>query len=188
MHDEPRDPLDALIDDTARSMTDGRPPVTLRAAVRERLDQPGRAGWSVPVWQAGVAAGSLAVVVLLIAGRTWSPFDAAQGDPPSPSGFGVARESRPTEEGRLAAAPVAAPREDAPQEAGTLLPARASDPAPLAARGDTAVAPLPPGALLVVDALVLEPLEPQGAVALELVEEPMPLQAEWVQLEPITLE
>jgi hypothetical protein len=184
MHDEPRDPLDALIDDTARSMTDGRPPVTLRAAVRERLEPPGRAGWSVPVWQAGVAAGSLAVVVLLIVGRTLLPLDVAQDDVPPPSGLGVARESRPTEEGRLAAASVAAPREDAPQEAGTPLPTRA----PIAAPGDPAVAPLPPGALLVVDALVLEPLEPQGAVELELVEEPMPLQAEWVQLEPITLE
>jgi hypothetical protein len=138
----------------------------------------------VPVWQAGVAAGSLAVLVLLIAGRALSPFDAAQGDLPSPSGFGVTRESRPTEEGRLAAAPVAATRDDAPQEAGTPLPTRA----PIAAPGDTAVAPLPPGALLVVDALVLEPLEPQGLMELELVEEPMPLQAEWVQLEPITLE
>jgi hypothetical protein len=67
MRDHEPDHLDALIDDTARAMTAGTPPVSLRAAVRQRIESPARAVWT---WQRGLAAASV-LVFAFVAGRAW---------------------------------------------------------------------------------------------------------------------
>ena len=45
MRENDHDDLDALIDDTARAMTTATPPVTLRAAVRRRIERPAPVRW-----------------------------------------------------------------------------------------------------------------------------------------------
>src|SRR5688572_30021866 len=69
--DEP-DPLDALIDSAARQMVAGEPSVSLRSAVRDRIEH-GRSQWLPAPAIAGAAAAIVIAVVLV--GRT--SFDPA---------------------------------------------------------------------------------------------------------------
>jgi hypothetical protein len=59
------DPLDALIEDVARRMTDGRAPL-LQAQVAERI-RARQGAWRIRWWQPAIAAAALAVAVLRFA-------------------------------------------------------------------------------------------------------------------------
>src|SRR5688572_16201375 len=71
MHDDPvRDPLDDLIDQTARSMTEGVPSARVRGAVNARLSGRGRGAsrwFPAPAWQGALAAAAIVAGVALFA-------------------------------------------------------------------------------------------------------------------------
>src|SRR5687768_12876287 len=166
MRDKEPDHLDALIDDTARAMTGAAPPASLRAAIRQRIERPtsGRL-----TWQMGMAAAAIAFAAF-IAGR------ALLDTPEVPA--------RPGGELVVATAPPA-PRIDVPAT-------RPPDTAPAPPVIDREVAresgPLPPAQPIVVQPIALEPLADVRPVELELMEVPMPLRAESVEIERLVFE
>ena len=166
MRDKASDHFDALIDDTARAMTAGTPPASLRSAIRERID---RSTHSRFVWQMGLAAASVALAALF-AGR-------ALLDTPAPPA-------------RLGSAFVAATVPPAPRIA--VLAPRLPDTAPAPMAIDRPVAgeprPLPPALPIVVQPIVLEPLSAAPPVEIEVMEVPMPLRAESVEIERLVFE
>jgi hypothetical protein len=171
MHDDgSRDHVDALIDDTARSMTAAPPPVSLREAVRDRIERR-RSAWNVPLWQAGLVAASL--VAIVVTARI--VLDAPKR-PASVPAIGESAATSPP-----APVPVTEPavtRADNPQ------PARR-------ARRQTVVAAatlLPPQPPIVVEPIAVELLEDEPPVELEFMEAPMPLIVEQLIVEPLTLE
>ena len=164
------DQLDALIDDTARSLTDVAPPVSMRAAIRARIAAPrqgvphvitgvvipgvGRPGTGRLAW-AGVAA---AAAVLLIVALGREEAQAPGPGPPPPL---------------VASAPP-------PPPSGPVPPPRAVEPrrvrAPIVAEPR---APLPPVVPVAIDRVEVTPL------VVEFVEAPMPLRAERIEIEPL---
>ena|SRR5687767_11350553 len=166
MRDKERDHLDTLIDDTARAMTNGAPPASLRAAIRQRIDRPTHSRFS---WQMSLAAASVALVAL-ITGR------ALLETPEAPA--------RPESEVVVATA-LPAPRIAVPAT-------RAPDTAPTPTGIDRQVAreprPLVPAQPIVVRPIALEPLADVRPLELELMEVPMPLRAEWVEIERLVFE
>ena len=164
MRDNEPDHLDALIDDAARAMTAGSPPASLRDAVRRRIDRPARTWWRVPMWQAGMAAASI-VLVGVIVGRTLSgPF----GEPDT---------ARPFEAREATVAPLAMPAADTPPPQTQVVGRFARE-----------ARPLVPAQPIVVQPIALEPLADVHPVELELMEVPMPLRAEWVEIERLVFE
>lgn len=166
MRDNEPDHLDALIDDTARAMTAGMPAASLRVAVRQRIDARTR---KRPVWQVGAAAATMAAAALLIivVGRTVS-------GPPAREQVATLAGGLPAGESVVA---LATPLADA------LTPSSASD-----VRRAARVTPLSPAQPVVVQAIALEPLADVRPVELELMEVPMPLRAEWVEIERLVFE
>jgi len=166
MRDKARDHLDALIDDTARAMTSAAPPASRRAAIRQRIDRPTHGRFT---WQMGLAAASLALVAL-ITGRAL--FDT----PEAPA--------RPESELVVATAP--------PPPRIAVPATRPPDTAPAPTEIDRQVAresgPLLPAQPIVVQPIALEPLADVRPVELELMEVPMPLRAESVEIERLVFE
>ena len=166
MRDKDTDHLDALIDDTDCAMTAGTPPASLRAAVRRRIDRPASGRLT---WQMAMAAAAIAFAAFN-AGR------ALLGTPEAPA--------RPESERVVATAPPA-PRMDVPAT-------RPSDTAPAPPVIDREVAresgPLPPVQPIVVQPIALEPLADVRPVELEVMEVPMPLRAESVEIERLVFE
>lgn len=174
------DPLDALIDDTAKSLTGGALPGSLRANVRERIG-PTRARRRVPVWQMSAAAASATVLIV-----GWTVL-------------GPSRESdraRP-QDASVIATPDAAPPVLAPPQRVT-PPERVTPPPVVRAAASPRGVPRPsaiPGVVaasaadaqvviepLVIELLTTEPLD------LDLMETPMPLRAELIDIDPIVVQ
>ena len=65
MRDNEDDPLDALIDVTARGISAGPLPSSLRTTVRRRIEQT-QARWAFPVWQVAGATAATALVVMTL--------------------------------------------------------------------------------------------------------------------------
>src|SRR5215203_4735676 len=80
MRDKAGDPLDALIDDTARAMMEGASSIDVRTAVRARIGQtPAR--WRLAVGHAVAAtcAAALVLVTLLVVGSVPAPVEDGGG-------------------------------------------------------------------------------------------------------------
>jgi hypothetical protein len=174
------DPLDALIDDTARSLTAAAPPASLRARVRARIERP-RPGWRVPVWQVSAAAAAVAVLIAV-----WT----VSGPSPGP---GSARPEAPV----VAVAPpgasppaVSPPRVARPERATPPRVERAAvEPVPVE-RALEIVDVVAAGATdgeVVIEPLAIEPLATEP-LDLELMETPMPLRAERIEIDPIVVQ
>ena len=175
MHDDPaRDPLDDLIDQTARSMTAGAPSAGLRDAVRSRVTGRNRraARWfSVPAWQGALAAAVMVVVAALLGPTMWrdgvsrdarEPVPSAQPTtpPPTPAAPAVSGEpaaSVASAEGRPAAEPVSAS-------------ARARAPQPI-----------------VIEPLNLDPLE-APRMSVEAIQDSMPIVVDPLRVVPLSME
>ena len=168
--DRTPDPLDALIDDVAQTMTGEAPPVAMRGRVRERIEQPARTRWHVPAWQAAVGAASLAAVAIVIVGR------AMFGAPGGPN------SARPTETQLR-------PPLEQELTAVTNVPETPvlAEPAPRVVRIAAETLTLPPEELIVVDPIALEPIDPP-VVAVDVIPVPMPLGAEHIEIAPIVIQ
>jgi hypothetical protein len=164
MRDKEADHLDALIDDTARAMTAATPPVSLRAAVRERIGRPARTPWR---WQAALAAASI-VLIAIIGGRGWL---SVTSEPES--------VRNTVEEGIATAAPAAA---------------RNAEPAPVADAPRTtvvrgvAVNPAPPPEPIAIEPLVLDLVDDPMVLAVESIAAPLPLDVMPIVVEPLLME
>ena len=64
------DPIDALIDDTAKEMTAGSPSIALREHLRARLTPAPRAWWQVPMWQPVLGAAVLIAIAFVLLWRS----------------------------------------------------------------------------------------------------------------------
>jgi hypothetical protein len=171
MRDNAHDPLDALIADTARAMTEGESTVDLRTAVRNRIAQ-SQTGWRFPVWRAVAATGGAALVaVTLFLGRS--------GRAPVEDGGGIQAEQ----------AQVSATTVTAPSMARAIQPAAAT-PSPvrartaprrlvLAAEGDVAedIEPL-------IDPITIEPIA-TIQIAIDVSSGVMPIDIEPLRIEPL---
>jgi hypothetical protein len=164
MRDKEADHLDALIDDTARAMTAATPPVSLRAAVRQRVARPARTRWN---WQAGVATASI-VLVALIAGRAWLTVP---GEPDLP---------------RTAVEEVVATA--APEAAGQAVPAPVENAPRTAAIRPVAVNPPPPPEPIAIEPLILDLVDDPMVLAVESIAAPMPLDVMPIVVEPLSME
>jgi hypothetical protein len=178
------DPLDALIDETARSMTAGAPSPALRVGVREGIDAMTRRP-ALQRWRLAAAVASLAIVGV-IAGRALLDVPGGPADPP--------RDVEATVTTRAPAS-----------DSTTRVPAAAQElelpetrPAVSAFRTVSAAGAAPPATavsgssfsteeFVVVEPLPAEPLD-DLPVELELMETPMPLRAEWVEIEPLFIQ
>jgi len=171
-------PLDALIDDTARSMTEGAPSPSMRVAIRERVEAPRKGMPHVTgrlVWTGAAAA----AVVLLIVGleREDAPAPVVPGSPPA---VVAVPDAPPPPEASIATTP------RAPAPRARVAPARVAVPAaPDIMTTEPAVASAEDALvieLVEIEPLVSEPLE------LELMEVPMPLRAERIEIDPLPVE
>ena len=157
--------LDALIDETARAMTEGAPAGDIPAAVRQRLAGDGRA---VPSWRPRLAAAAVALVALLVARSVLFPDTTAS-----------VLESRTGSRELTTAVP--------PGIGSTLRSAEL----PAAATGGTIVrrtARLSPVALIVVESLEVAPLADSRPMEIEVVELPMPLLADRLDIAPLVIQ
>jgi hypothetical protein len=176
----PRDHLDELIDDVARSMTRAEPSPLLRTAVRARVEQPRRP--RLATWRLGFATAAVAVAV--IAGRALFDGPDPPTAPPEIESRGAVSPA-PPDPGRppLAAGPQ---RSDDPMAVPT-PDARASETRRLAT-GPAPAGPAPADdEFVIVEPISDDPLD-ESPVELELMEPPMPLRAEWVEIEPLSIQ
>ena len=150
-------PIDALIDDTARAMTAGEPPGDIRAAVSMRLTGSRRVISWRPRLAAAVAFGALLVAVNLALRDNGAP-------PPLQSG---------TRAGELT---IAVPRLSGPRPRLTEPPE-----APAVVRP----AQLPLVAPIVVESLDVEPLAGSMPMEIQILDVPMPLLAERLDIQPL---
>lgn len=168
MHaDTPRDDLDAIIDDAARTMTSAPLPPSLRESVGAALSP--RRRFQLQWWQLAAAS---SLIVLAIAGALRQ--EAPWGVEELPSGAYAAREG----DIPMTAAPApatAAPIADAP---APRLAVRAARLAPAAEPIVVEPIALP---------LLMEPAE-AAMIAVDSLSAPMPLALEALAIEPLTLE
>ena len=168
MHaDDPRDELDALIDDVAQAMTAGNPPLSLRESVGAALSP--RRRFALRGWQ---LAGAAVLIVLAIAGTLRQAASWIEEEPPSTAY--VAR-----------AADIPIPPEVSAPETRIEVP----EP-PVRRRGGRSVTPL---AGMATAAIVIEPIEDlepiaPATVAVDTIPQPMPLTVAPVAVEPLILE
>ena len=175
------DHLDELIDATARTLSAGEPPARLRRRVRQQIDR--RGSRDRRLWRplAAVAAGVAAGVWLSFARPAPQPgpvapaSPAAVTQPAGPAAAAAAGQGHP-----VAPVPaVAAPRRER-VTAAARQPVEASD-----------LLPVPPPIVVSTVSIGLLPeLSTDEPMPLEipLLEVPMPLQAERLEIEPLTLE
>lgn len=161
--DRSPDHIDALIDDVARSISEGAPPVSLRAAVRARIGH--RQQRTFRVWRAGLAAA--AMVAALVVGR-------AIFDIPS---------SRP---GTLVERNVVRPPSVRPPDAVSSGVPEGTEPGPrrVTTNGVPMLRPSPPVVMVPID---VRPLE-DPPLQVEMSELPMPLRAEYLEIDPLVFQ
>lgn len=159
--------LEDLIDDTARRLTDGAPSPALRVHVRRHVGSrtlPGRA------WRSPLAAGAAVTIVLsVLAARVWL----VDGQPGP-------LEARNELRRDLTLAVPATPRS---ADAAAVRTAR-----PVVATRRVSPAPLPVVTPIAINPMDRLPLLDPGMVEVELVEVPMPLRADRVEIEPLVIE
>jgi hypothetical protein len=187
--DDPRDAVDALIDESARLVTSSEPPAALRARVRASIDSPPRRRpWA---WQPALAG---AAVVLIASIVVWQrPFTSEPVTPPSiPQRLERAPDVPPAP--RLVEPPQTARNATAGQSAGGVARPPSRDAQRRTSRGPAASAqapgvafsgPLTPAAepLPVIEPIVIEPVEPSAAAAIERMPAPMPVEIERLEIE-----
>jgi hypothetical protein len=179
MRDNPSsDHIGDMIDDVARSMTHAEPAPLLRAAVRARIEQPGRVPAS---WR--LAAAAAAVAIAIIGARVL--FDRSEA-PSAPAQVAFRVEAPPPP---AVSAPVVAvaPQRSAGATAARTSAARASETALVAAVTVSDV-PISAGDQIVDVQPIAEAALDESPIQLELVETPMPLLAEWVEIEPLSIQ
>jgi hypothetical protein len=189
------DSIDVLIGGTARSLTEGRPSMSLRAAVRHRIDRPA-SEWRIAPSVGGLSAAALtAVAILWIVGDPPPPDGAVARAPmaPPPLPLAVDRPRQPT-------APV---RAELPQRPAGERAARPQAPSPMVGPAvGPAVIALPLVRLveepsITVERVEIQPLSTEplltrqlstGLLEMDPMETPMPLRAERLEIEPITIQ
>jgi hypothetical protein len=161
--DRSRDHVDTLIDDVARSMTEGAPPVSLRAAVRARVEE--RQQWTAGAWRVGAAAA--AAVFALVVGLAM---------------FGTPGDDTSTRPGTRAERNVVTSPSAA--RSGTAASTAAPDRTEARPRPATAerAAMLRPSAPVVVAPIDVRPLD-EPPLQIEPMELPMPLRAERLEID-----
>jgi hypothetical protein len=159
------DDVDALIDDTARSLSDVSPRASLREGVRVRIGGT-RERWRVPVWQPALAGALAGVLVVMLWPRQ---------RPDSPAG-GLAPRSAAAEAGPGLA--------EAPASAELHVPAMAESLG--RAVGEVAETPMPspvPGATIVAP-LEIQPIA-SNLIVVEALSLPMPMALRPVEIAPL---
>jgi hypothetical protein len=177
------DPLDALIDETARSMTAGAPSPALRVGVREGIDAMTRRP-APQRWRLAAAVASLAIVGV-IAGRALLDVPGGPADPPRDVEATVTTRAPASDSTTRVPAPeeLESPNTRPVLSAGlTATVAVAALPAAPASESS-----LSPEEFVVVEPLLAEPVDDRP-MELELMETPMPLRAEWVEIEPLFIQ
>ena len=156
--------IDTLIDETARAMTDGAPAGDVRAAVRRRLgdDRRPTASWLLRLATAAAVGGVLVAWNVTLRERT----------PPAIESGSRSGELMLAVPGDIGSPFRAAQRVD--RASGVAAIRR---PAQL-----TAVVPI------VVESLEVEPLAPPGPMETEILDVPMPLLAERLDIEPLVVQ
>ena len=177
------DPLDALIDETARSMTAGAPSPALRVAVREGLDAVTRRP-APQRWRLAAALASLAIVGVIAGRALWDLTGGPASPPRNVEATGTTRA--PASDSTMR---VPAPRELGSPDTGPVLSA---GPTATAAGVALPAAPAAESSLSPEEFVVVEPSPAEALddrpVELELMETPMPLRAEWVEIEPLFIQ
>ena len=177
------DELDALIDDTAKAMTERSVPASLHASIRQRVDAVGRVdALGRPftgrrmMWRVGLLAGATAIVLLAVVTREG-------GEEPATT-VTVAAPQRQV-------APIPAPPASVPPVARASRVTRAAEqPAVMEAPPAVAASSLTIAAdetAVVIEPLEIEPLAPV-LLEPELIENPVPLRAERIDIEPIVIQ
>lgn len=163
------DDLDALIDDTARSLSDVSPRASLREGVRARIAGT-REWWRVPVWQPALTGALVVALVVLLWPRQ---------RPDAPSGTFVP-PSAPAGVDPGLAEPAAG--------AESRVPATASNVESIAVSAvGGSVMPRPvPGATIIAP-LEVEPIAPE-LIVVEAISLPMPVALRPVEIERLTFQ
>ena len=175
-----RDPLDALIDATARELTTGEPSPALRERVGARISRP-RAWWQVPAWQPTVALAAATVVAAVV---FW-PGKEAIAPSPVPASAPLVAELP------LVPEMMPAPKPEAPAVA---RPARRAPPlvGAMAALEPAAPPTVTPTAIGDdMEPLLLTPLDIAPLTMTVVANDPnvpMPLRIEGLSINPLTLE
>ena len=194
--DDPVDRFDALIDEAARSLTEARPPMSLPAVVRQRIDRPAP-GWRVSAWPGSAAAAVLVVVAMLWFGRSASPPDGVvRAVPVASAPSPVVVDLTP----RRPSAPeqmTALQRESRARVFHRQTQRRFIGPAVGPAMIDLQLVRLAEEPAITVERVEIQPLltEPllteqlsTDRLEMERMESPMPLRAERLEIEPITIQ
>ena len=173
MRDNEDDPLDTLIDVTARAISAGPLPSSLRTSVRQRIEQ-AQARWALPVWQVtgATAATALVLVTLLLVRSVPAPVeDAGRGPAPRAAGAATPVPAPPTV--TRAVQPDAAPADSRsgtrPLSGGLVFAANAD------ATED--IAPL-------IDPIMIEPIT-TVQIAIDVSSGVMPIDIEPLRIEPL---
>lgn len=166
---DPSDDLDALIEDTARSLSDFPPRASLQEGVRVRIAG-AREWWRVPVWQP-VLTGALVVSFVVLLWPRQSPDAPTGGFAPSsaPAGVGPGlAEPAPGTELRVPATTANVEGISVRAVSGSVMP----PPVP----GATIVAPLE-----------IEPIASE-LIVVEAISLPMPVALRPVEIERLTFQ
>jgi hypothetical protein len=155
--------IERLIDETARGMTEGAPAGDIPAAVRRHLtgDRRAAATWR-PRLAAAVAAGAVLVM--------WNLMLPEPAPPTLQSG---------TRFGELMVA--------IPGDLGSRVPRAQAVPGPTGPSAARRTAQLPPVAPIVVLSLEVQPLAGSGPMETQIVDVPMPLLADRLEIEPLVI-
>jgi hypothetical protein len=187
--DASRHDIDAVIDDTARAMTEGMPTGSLRDGVRARIAGGVSASTTAPgawAWRLGLAAASIAIVVVGVARNVSDPLPAPVVRQPAQD---IALETRTDSDGaRVEVVDGNAPPRIAASARRRADTARTGS----TARGFQTAPPDEPPEDLPFPAMELETvaIEPMAAepVTLVEIELPMPLQVQRLNIDPVILE
>jgi hypothetical protein len=168
--DDQHDAVDALIDESARSLTKGEPSVALRARVRSVIDAaPRRRPWA---WQPALAG-----AVVVVAVSAWLLMRNAPVTPSSEGAPPVITSTAPPE--------TRAQRDEPSPLAGA---GQAKQPerqrAPLVIISAERVTPLA-DPLPAIEPIEIEPVESSAMAAIERMPAPMPLEIEQLMIEQL---
>ena len=166
-----RDPIDAVIDDTARALTAGLPSDVLRERVSARLG-PRRSSSYGPVWRPALGAAVAALVI-------WFALPRSDGD--SPPVTPPLRTSAPSVEIASPAPSVIETRPPSPAARSARVDARSPR------RGEDRFAALA-NALPPIEPIEIEPVPPSTVARIEQIPTPMPLRIEQLAFERLFTE
>jgi hypothetical protein len=163
------DDLDALIDDTARSLSDVSPRASLREGVRVRVAGT-REWWRVPVWQPALTGALVVALVVLLWPRQ---------RPDAPTG-GFAPSSAPAGVGADLSEQAVAVESQVPATSANVERIAVS------AVGENVMPPPVPGATIVAP-FEIEPIASE-LIVVEAISLPMPVALRPVEIEPLTFQ